>query len=62
MKERLKSLHAIDKAGGLDAVMKVVLNPRRLLIEYNRAIEEIKLEPTFKFDPELARAVTLIRN
>lgn len=53
-------LHAIDKAGGLDAVMRVVLNPRRLLIEYNKAVEELKLELTFKFDPELAKAITSI--
>jgi len=44
---------AIDRAGGLDAVMGVLSDPRSLLAAYNAAVSETPA--AYRFDPALAR-------
>ena len=54
-------LAVIDEVGGLRAVMRVLRDPRKLLISYNRAAA--KLKPTsglMPFDSELAKKVSLL--
>jgi len=46
-------LAAIDRAGGLDAVMSVLSDPRSILAAYNAAVSETP--SAYRFDPELAR-------
>jgi hypothetical protein len=52
-------LAAIDQAGGLRAVMKVLRDPRRLLSAYNRAVVKLKSAPGLRvFNPRLAERVS----
>lgn len=48
-------LHVIDRDGGLDAVMEVISDPRKLLIKYNKAARTLKSEnpSIYLFDEEL---------
>jgi hypothetical protein len=50
-----KLLYVIEEARGRDAVLRVMEDPRSLLVVYNECAAEMK-EP-FRFDPALAGAV-----
>jgi len=52
-------LAAIDRAGGLAAVMKVLDDPRRLLQAYNESIGKMPAGK-FRFDPAIAERITKI--
>jgi hypothetical protein len=47
-----KLLNVIEEAQGSDAVLRVMEDPRSLLVVYNQCAEERK--ERFRFDPELA--------
>jgi hypothetical protein len=54
-------LSRIDRGSGLDTIMAVVDDPRRLLIEYNRAVGRIESREGFhSFEPELAASVAAL--
>jgi hypothetical protein len=54
-------LSRIDRGSGLDTIMAVVADPRKLLIEYNRAVGRIESREAFhSFDPELAASVAVL--
>lgn len=49
---------AIDRAGGLKSVLKMLCDPRMLLIAYNLAIEKVRSPPSNKeFDKRLAERI-----
>jgi Putative zinc dependent peptidase (DUF5700) len=50
---------AIDRADGLNAIMKVLRDPRKLLVTYNEAIVKLKLSSKQQhFDNELAERIS----
>lgn len=52
-------LAAIDRAGGLRAVMKVLRDPRKLLLTYNQAIKKLKSHSERQeFDTRLAERIS----
>jgi hypothetical protein len=53
-----KLLYVIEEARGRDAVLRVMKDPRSLLVVYNECATE-KKEP-FRFDPALADAVKVM--
>ena len=50
----------IDKVNGLDPIMSVMVDPRRLLVEYNRAVENLasNTNSVYKFDSDLVGSLS----
>ena len=55
-------LYAIEKVSGLDVVMKILSDPRLLLIEYNKAARILDNEKFFLFSQAAAEKVSKLGN